>query len=33
MTTHLLALLVGLLVGGLTFARLYRMQRDEGCPT
>jgi hypothetical protein len=32
MTTHLLALLAGLVVGGLTFVRLYRAQRDEGCP-
>jgi hypothetical protein len=32
MTTHLLAILVGLAVGGLTFARLFRQQRDEGCP-
>lgn len=32
MTTHLLALLAACVAGGLTFAILYRKQRDDGCP-
>gem|GEM_PF-3307823 len=33
MTTHLLALLFGLVVGATTLARLLRSQRDGGCPS
>lgn len=32
MNPHLPAMLVGLIAGGLTFAKLYQKQRDNDCP-
>lgn len=32
MIRHLVPLLAAFVVAGITFARLYRKQRDEDCP-